>query len=269
MLSQEILQLSRIPESNFHALTKQALNQALWQFVLYFEDTNDMETHIPCLLKESLSKLFFRFFCIQNKLPIEFNSTNNERFLSFQFNEQNWEQVHLSLNDNPIQCAQDTDLLPALLPSHKLNCDQKDEYGNKLIKWTTSMDKQVVFTYLNNNSASECFTELVLPRGLERLYQTYFKRKKRGKNLSEIDFWKKLKSFGEPTFSIRHHPDFYITAWAGNEHWKFFYNSKSDDYPKIKSISETNKTIKVHRLPAFSQLFPQFNESLHFAKFLS
>ena len=104
---------------------------------------------------------------------------------------------------------------------------------------------------------------------MKQLYIDFFKRKKRGKTIRESDFWKKLKPLGTPEFLIHHKPDFYITAWANSEHWKFFYTLNSTAFPYIKTLSDENKTVMMHRLPAFSRLFPQLNNALHFAKFLN
>lgn len=270
MLTQEIIQLSRIPETNFRSLVQQALNHALWHYILYFsEEQEDIEGSLLCLVNESLSKLLFRFFCMQNALPIEFESQNGGRFLSFRLNEQPWELINLSVGGPPLKKAAETITLPAMIPAQKFDCSQKDDFGNTLIRWTADEDKQVLFTYLYNNSAEECFLELNLPQELKQVYQDFFKRKRSGKILRESDFWKKLKRHNVPNFTIRHKPDFYITAWAGSEHWKFFYNSGAKPFPNIQTVSSENRTLMMHRLPAFSRLFPQLNEALHFAEFLN
>lgn len=269
MLAQEIIQLSRVPETNFRSLVQQALNHALWHYVLYFDEDDNIEENLLCLLNDSLAKLLFKFFCIQNELPVEFKSQNGDRFLSFKLNDKNWELVNLSVKGHPIELASEVVSLPAMIPAQKFDCTQKDDFGNTLIQWTTSNDKQVLFTYLHNNSADKCFIQLNLPIGLEQVYQDFFKRKNRGKTVRESDFWKKLKPLGTPDFIINHKPDFYITAWAGSEHWKFFYNSGAKAFPNIQTIASKNKTILVHRLPAFSRLFPQLNDELHFARFLN
>lgn len=268
MLAQEIIQLSRIPETNFRSLVQQALNHALWNYVIHFDENDSLEKNLLCLLNESLSKLLFRFFCIQNELPIEFASQNGERFLSFTIEGKNWEHINLSVEGSPIKKATEAISLPAMIPAHKFDCGQKDDFGNSLLQWATSTDKQVVFTYLHNNSADECFLKLDLPAGLEQVYEDLLKRKKQGKTVRESDFWKKLKPLGIPDFIINHKPIFYITGWAGSEHLKFFYNSRAKSFPNIQTVTSENKTILVHRLPAFSGQFPQLNEALHFAEFL-
>ena len=269
MLVNDIIQLSRIPETNFRSLIQQSLNHALWHYVLFFDETDDIEKGLLCLLKESLAKLLFRFFCMQNNLPIEFNVQNGDRFLSFLLKDKNWELITLSVDGLPIKMASETISLPAMIPSQKLDSSEKDEFGNTIIRWTSNVDKQVLFTYLHNNSSDKSFIELSLPVGLEQLYKDFFKLKKRGKSLHESDFWKKLKPIGAPDFLIHHKPDFYITAWAGSKHWKFFYALNSSAFPNIETITSENKTVFVHRLPAFSQLFPHLNEAIHFGKFLN
>lgn len=269
MLTHEIIQLSRIPETNFRSLIQQALNHSLWHYLLYFDEKDDVEEQFSCLLKESLAKLLFRFFCLQNNLPIEFKSQNGDRFLSFQIGDYNWELINLTVNGPPLKMPSETATLPAIIPSQKFDCTEKDDFGNKIIRWASPSEKRVLFTYLHNNSESECFLELNLPEGLQELYQDFFDRKNKGKKLRESDFWKKIKPLGTPEFTIRHIPEFYITGWAGPEHWKFFYPSDSNAFPNIKPFSKKNKTILVHRLPAFSRLFSQLNEELHFAKFLN
>ncbi len=268
MLAQEIIQLSRIPETNFHSLIQQALNHALWDYILYFDEEDPIEKSLLRLLNESLAKLLFRFFCIQNKLPIEFKPQNGDRLLSFILEEKNWELLNISVEGSLIKTSSEVISLPALIPTQKFDCSTKDDFGNTLIQWSETTKKQVLFTYLLNNSVDECFLSLELPIGLEQVYQDVFKRKKRGKNIRESDFWKKLKPLGIPSFKINHMPHFYIAAWAGSEHWKFFYNYKANLFPNIQTLSTENKAILIHRLPAFSRLFPQLNETLHFAKFL-
>jgi len=269
MLAQEIIQLSRIPETNFHALIQQALNHALWDYTLYFDDEDPLEKRLLGLLNESLAKLLFRFFCIQNKLPIEFKPQNGDRLLSFILEEKNWELINLSIDKPPIKTSSEVISFPAFIPTQKFDCSKKDDFGNTLIRWSESTKKQVLFTYLLDNSDDECYLNLELPIGLKQVYQDIFKRKKHGKNVRESDFWKKLKPLGIPSFKIKHMPRFYIAAWAGTEHWKFFYNSKANLFPNIQTLSTENKAILIHRLPAFSRLFPQLNETLHFAKFLN
>jgi len=269
MLAHEIIQLSRIPDTNFRSLVQQALNHALWDYVLLFDKEGDIETQLPCLVKESLSKLLFRFFCLQNNLPIDFNSNNSERFLSFKHDQNNWELISISIEGPPITKKSETLLFPAMIPSLKLDCTQKDEFGNKIIQWTSPINKQALFVYLHNNSADKSFVELNLPEGLKKLYSDFFTRKNKGQALKESDFWKKLKPLGTPDFLIHHTPDFYITAWAGSDHWKFFYTHNSLAFPYIKTFSEENKAVMMHRLPAFCRLFPQLNDTLHFAKFLN
>ncbi|MDA3904647.1 MAG: hypothetical protein PF484_01090 [Bacteroidales bacterium] len=269
MLTHEIIQLSRVPETNFRSLIQQALNHALWQYVLYFNDDEDIKHRVLSLLNESFSKLLFRFFCLQNNIAAEFDLQNGNRYLTFKLNDNNWELINLSIYDSPLEFASETTSLPAMIPAQKFDCSQIDEFGNKIIRWITPPEKQVLFTYLHNNSNKENFLHLSLPNGLGQLYKDLFKRKERGKTLKESDFWKKLKPLGTPDFIINHKPDFYITSWAGPEHWKFFYASNAQNFPKIKTHSPKNKTILLHRLPAFSRLFPQFNETLNFAKFLN
>ena len=264
MLVQEIIHLSRIPKTNLNSLIQQALNHALWDYILYFEEENPLEKSLLCLLNESLAKLLFQFFCIQNKLPIEFKPQNGDRLLSFILDEKNWELINLSIKGHPLKTVSEVISFPALIPTQKFDCSKKDDFGNTLIQWSETAEKQVLFTYLLNNSADECFLSLELPIGLEQVYQDFFKRKKRGKNIRESDFWKKLEPLGIPNFKINHEPHFYITAWAGSEHWKFFYNSSANLFPNIQTLSSENKTILIHRLPAFSRLFPQLNETLHF-----
>jgi hypothetical protein len=269
MLSQEIIQLSRIPEENYHSLIQQALNHALWHYILHFDEDDDIEKSLLCLLNESLAELLFRFFCIQNKLPVDFKSQNGDRFLSFTLEDKSWELINLSINGSSIRMSTDAISLPAMIPTQKFDCSQKDDFGNTVIRWTTAVDKRVLFTYLHNNSADKCFLKLNLPEGLDQVYSSFFKIKKKGKTPRENDFWKKIKPLRTPDFVINHKPNFYITAWAGVEHWKFFYNSNTKAFPNIQTVCTENKSLMVHRLPAFSRLFPRLNNTLHFAKFLN
>lgn len=269
MLTNEIIQLSRIPETNFRTLIQQSLNHALWEYMHFFDEQDDIEKQLSCLLKESLAKLLFRFFCLQNDLPIEFKSQNGDRYLSFEMHDESWELINITVKGPPLKKASETTSLPAMIPSQKFDCSEKDEFGNKIIRWATPVDKRVLFTYLFNNSDDECFLELVLPTGMKQLYQGFFERKSRGKKIRESDFWKKLKPLGPPQFLLHHRPDFYITAWAGPEHWKFFYPTNPSAFPNIISVTPENKTVLVHRLPAFSRLFSQLEIALHFANFLN
>jgi len=269
MLAQEIIQLSRIPDSNFRSLVQQAYNHALWNNILYYDQNEDLNKQILDLLKESLSKLLFRFFCLQNRLPIEFNLQNGNRNLSFQIEKQGWELISLAINGCSFKGAADTTSLPALVPAQKFNSTQIDDFGNRIVSWASTTDQQVLFTYLHNNSSEREFLDLILPEGIENLYEDFFDRKQKGKPIREGDFWTKLKPFGIPKFTLHHMPDFFITAWAGPTHWKFFYNALSSSFPNILTFTTNNKAVFIHRLPAFSRLFPQLNDELHFAKFLN
>ena len=269
MLSREIIKLSHVPEINFHSFIEQALNTALWHYVLFFNENDDIDQKLFCLLEESLSKLLFRFFCERNNLAVEFNSENGDRFLSFQIEGDNWELINLSLKRVSAKLNFETVDLPAMIPSNKLDCKEKNEFGAKIIRWKEHDEKKVLFTYLHDNSAKECFLTLKLPKGLKQFYLDFFNQKESVKIMHESDFKKKLGALGKPDFSINHKPEFYITAWASTEHIKFFYTSNPQDFPQIKTSCFENKTVLIHRLPAFSRLFPQLNEKLIFAKFLT
>lgn len=269
MLANEIIQLSRIPETNFRSIIQQALNHTLWYYLVFFDEQDDLEEQLSFLLRESLAKLLFRFFCLQNDLPIEFKPQNEDRYLSFQFQDTSWELINLSVDGPPLKKAAETTALPAMIPSQKIDSSEKDEFGNKIIRWASPANKRVLFTYLHNNSAEENFLKLKLPIGLKQLYQDFFKLKSKGKKIRESDFWKKIKPLGTPEVLLHHKPEFYITAWAGPDHWKFFYSSNAKTFPNITPPAIENKTVLVHRLPAFSRLFPQLDDTINFAEFLN
>lgn len=269
MLAREIIKLSHAPDINFHSIVEQALNTALWHYILFFNENDDIDQKLFCLLEESLSKLLFRFFCERNNLAVEFNSDNNDRFLSFQIEGDNWELINLSLKRVSAKLNFESADLPAMIPSNKLDCKGKDKFGARIVRWKEEAEKKVLFTYLHDNSAKECFLTLKLPNGLKQFYLDFFNQKVSIKKMHESDFKKKLDDLGMPEFSINHKPDFYITAWTKTEHLKFFYNSNPQDFPQIKMFCFENKSLLIHRLPAFSRLFPQLNEKLYFGKFLT
>ena len=56
-----------------------------------------------------------------------------------------------------------------------------------------------------------------------------------------------------------------LTAKEKRKGWILLFNGVDSE----GWTTTNNKAVFIHRLPAFSRLFPQLNDELHFAKFLN
>jgi hypothetical protein len=148
--------------------------------------------------------------------------------------------------------------LPALIPNQPTTAFFKDQWERRSeMKHPTSKSARFVFTFMERPIKKD-FIEISVHQKLKEFYSNIrkkhpFKRDKKAP-FAESWFWNEISKVDFPKFLLHQKLRLYITAWAGEEQFPLFFNTEKRSFNSKIYTRIRNKSIKIHRLPAFKHL---------------
>lgn len=278
MLAHDVIVIENLPERVENSIINQSVNYALLSISYTY---NRMEipllaTRIQNIAKGKMAEFMFHHFMTQNKLDVNFSSCQTPFYLpdkrDFIMGEYEWDQKNNFIRCNTSPTADEIIELPALIPNSLSTGNFKDQWQQRLImKHPTSKGARFVFTFMERPVNGELI-KVTVHEGLGKFFERIKKEFPRGKDteapFTESWFWNELSGADFPQYKITQPLRLYITSWAGEEHFRLFFNTEKRNFDEMIFTKIRNKTLKVHHLPAFSLLFPSLKRAMKCGRFM-
>lgn len=277
MLAHDIIIIDKIPERIQDRIVNKAINYALLSISFTYNrmDLNKLANRIQNIAKGKIAELMFQFFMKENRLEVNFSSCQTPFYKpdkrDFLMAEYEWD-----IKNNFVRSADTLSLkqlieLPALIPnrpSYKYFTDQWEK--RNIMLHPTSNGARYVFTFMQRPIRDD-FIDVYIHPNLRAFFESVKKEfpyvKKGQAPFTESWFWNEMSKVDFPTYRIKQKLKLYITSWAGDEHFKYFYNTEKQNFNQLIFTLINNKTIKVHRLPSFASLFPKLKVEMKYGRF--
>jgi len=278
MLAHDIIIIDTIPDRIQERFVNQAINYALLSISFTYNrmDLDKLARRIQNIAKGKIAELMFQFFMKENKLEVNFSSCQTPFYLpdkrDFLMGEYEWDiKNNFVRSANVLSLAQIIEL-PALIPNRPSFGYFMDQWEKrKKMLHSTSNGARYVFTFMERpvrNDFIDIYIHPNLKLFFERIKKEYPFVKKEQAPFTESWFWNEISKVDFPTYKLNQTLRLYVTAWAGESQFKYFYDTKKQNFEGFIFTIIKNKTIKVHRLPSFASLFPKLKEEMNYGRFL-
>lgn len=272
MLSHDVIVIEDLPERIENSIINKAINYALLSFAFTTKklDLASISRKIENISKGKIVELMFQHFMVQNKLPVNFSSCQTPFYLpskrDFIMDTYEWDIKNSFVRTSEILNPEEIIELPALIPNRTSSPHFTDQWEKRNeIKHSTSSGVRFVFTFMERPKENDFISIHIREQHL-----TFFEKIKKqhpyqnGKKapFTETWFWNELSKIDFPIHHLHQNLRLYITSWAGEEHFPFFFNTEKRNFDTKIYTKMKNKTIKVHRLPSFISLFPKLKENM-------
>lgn len=279
MLARDIIIIDQLPERIQDRIINKAINYALISISFTYNrmDLSQLSNRIQNITKGKIAEYIFQFFMTHNKLEVNFSSCQTPFYLpdkrDFLMAEYEWDiKNNFVRKDKPLT-SDDILSLPALIPNRDLGKNATDQWGKRnQMQHPTSQGARYVFTFMERPKQRD-FMDVKMHSSLLSFYENirkqfpYFNKEK--PPFTESWFWNEMSKVDFPGYQINHPLCLVITAWAGDEHFHYFYNTENTNFKGLIYTRILNKTMQVHSLPAFSSLFPKLRKQMEYGRFLS
>ena len=264
MLAHNIIVVDDLPERIQDRIINKAINYALISISFTYNrmDLKLLANRIQNISKGKIAELIFQHYLTQNKTQVDFTSCQTPFYLpdkrDFLMGEYEWD-IKNNFVRTPQKLSQDEVIeLPALIPNRPSSMYFTDQWEKRLeMKHPTSKGCRFVFTFMERPLRQD-FIEIKVHPALQTFYQNLkrnfpFKSKDQAP-FTEAWFWNEISKVDFPTHHLNQELRLYITAWAGEDQFPLFFNTEKRNFDGKIYTRIKNKTIKVHRLPAFGNL---------------
>jgi len=264
MLARDIIIIDELPERIEGRIINKAINYALIAipYTQHKMDLNLIPNRIQNMVKGKIAELLFHHYLSHLKTLVDFSSCQTPFFLpskrDFLMGEYEWD-----IKNNFVRTPQKLKLeelieLPALVPNRPSSMYFTDQWEKRLeMKHPTSKSCRFVFTFMERPPQNDFIDIYVHPK-LKAFYQNiktkYPYTKKETPPFTESWFWNEISKVDFPTYHLNQKLRLYITGWAGTNEFPLFFNTDKRNFDQKIYTRIKNKTIKVHRLPAFKHL---------------
>lgn len=272
MLTHSIILIENLPERIENSIINKAINYALLSaaFTTKKLDLPSITRKIENISKGEIVALIFQHFMTINKLPFNISSCQTPFYLpskrDFIMDAYEWDIKNSFVRASSSLHPKDIIELPALVPnrtSSPLFSDQWEKRNE--MKHRTSKGARFVFTFMERPKEKDFINLRIRPHHLS-FFQNIKKQFPYHNGIkppfTESWFWNELSKIDFPDFHLNQNLKLYITSWAGEEHFPFFFNTEKRNFEDRIYTKMRNKTIKVHRLPSFISLFPKLKENM-------
>lgn len=278
MLARDIIIIDDLPERIETSIVNKAINYALISIIFTHKklDLDKLEDWIQNISKGKIAELIFHHFMTQNKLGINFSSCQTPFYLpdkrDFLLNEYEWDIKNNFVRTHHKASSEQLLDLPALVPNRPSSMYFSDQWEKRFeMKHSTSKGLRFVFTFMERPLRND-FIDLRIHNSLqsffERIKKEYPYKSKEEAPFTESWFWNEMSRVDFPVFKLNQTLRLYITSWAGQEHFPLFFNTDKRNFDGHIYTRIRNKTLKIHRLPAFSSLFPSLSKEMKCGRFL-
>lgn len=278
MLSHDIILIKELPERIENSIINKAINYALLSaaFTTRKFDLPSINRKVENISKGKIAELIFQHFMVKNNLPINFSSCQTPFYLpskrDFIMDEYEWDIKNSFVRTSQDLKPEEIIELPALIPNRPSSPFFTDQWEKRNeIKHSTSKGVRYVFTFMDRPKEIDFITIKIHEQLLsfyENIKKSHPYRNGKEAPFTETWFWNELSKIDFPTFHLHQKLRLYITSWAGEEHFPFFFNTEKRNFDSRIYTKMKNKTIKIHRLPSFATLFPKLKENMKCGEFL-
>jgi len=279
MLSSEIIIVDQIPNRIKERIINKAINYALLSISFTYNrmDISQLSARIQNITKGKIAELLFQLFMTENKLNVNFSSCQTPFYLpdkrDFLMSEYEWDIKNNFVRKEKQMTSDELLELPALIPNRSFEgSNWQDQWAKReKMMHATSQGARFVFTFMQRPKQKD-FIEVHVHKRLQEFYKDlkkqypYFNREK--PPFTESWFWNEMSKVDFPTYELHHDLNLMITAWAGAEHYKYFFDTEHDNFNNLIYTKIKNKTIKIHWLPPFTSLFPRLTKDMQYGRFL-
>lgn len=277
MLAHDVIIIDDLPKRIEERIVNQAINYALISISFTFNsmDIHKLNTRVQNIAKGKIAELIFQYFMKENKLEVNFDSCQTPFYMpnkrDFVMAEYEWDIKNSFIRSTHELSAKQLIDLPALIPNRQSTHYFRDQWEKrKEMKHNTSQGVRYVFTFMERPLYQD-FISIQIHDSLLLFYEN-LKNKFPGKYkekppFTDSWFWNEVSKINFPTYELKVGLRLYISAWAGEENFKYFYNTERENFDDMIYTNIRNRTIKAHRLPAFSGLFPKLKKEMKHGRF--
>jgi len=279
MLAKDIIIIDKLPERIEERIVTKAINYALISIPFTYNrmELSKLANRIQNITKGKIAELIFQHFMIKNKLEVNFSSCQTPFYMpdkrDFLMGEYEWDIKNNFVRSASILKSDQVIELPALVPNRPSSQYFTDQWEKRNeMKHPTSLGTRFVFTYMERPVKRD-FIDVQIHSQLQKFYemikQKYPKVKKGQAPFTDTWFWNEMSKVDFPRYQLNQKLRLYITSWAGEEHFKYFYDTEKQNFNNMIYTILKNKTIKTHRIPSFASLFPKLQDDMICGRFIS
>lgn len=264
MLAHNVITVDDLPERIEDSIVNKSINYALISISYTYNrmDLDLLAQRIQNITKGKIAEHIFQYFLTQQKTQVDFKSCQTPFYLpdkrDFLMGEYEWDIKNNFVRTPQKLSSEEVIELPALIPNRPTTPYFTDQWEKRLeMKHPTSKGCRFVFTFMERPVKKD-FVELEIHPGLKEFYKQIKKEYPYQKNkkppFTESWFWNEISDVDFPKYTLNQKLRLYITAWAGSDHYPLFFNTEKRNFEGKIFTRIKNKTIKIHRLPAFKDL---------------
>jgi REP element-mobilizing transposase RayT len=273
MLAHNVIVVDELPERIENSIINKSLNYALISvsYTNRMMDPDQIGNRIQNMTKGKIAEYLFQYYVVQQKMQLDFKSCQTPFYLpdkrDFLMGEYEWD-IKNSFVRTPQKLTSEKIIeLPALIPNRPSTPYFTDQWEKRNeMKHPVSKGVRYVFTYMERPIQNDFIDIFVHPK-LKDFYLNIKKnhpyQNAKEPPFTESWFWNEISKVDFPKFKLNQKLRLYITGWAGEEQFPLFYNTEKRNFDGMIYTRIKNKTIKIHRLPAFGDLIYWFNIKKH------
>jgi len=264
MLAHNVIIIDDLPERIKNSIINKSINYALISISYTYNrmDLDLLAQRIQNISKGKIAELIFQYYLIQKKTQVDFKSCQTPFYLpdkrDFLMGEYEWDIKNNFVRTPQKLTKEEVIELPALIPNRQSTQYFTDQWMKRLeMKHPTSRGSRFVFTFMERPVKND-FIDIFVHHRLKDFYlnikKSYPFHKDNEPPFTESWFWNEISKVDFPSYNLNQDLRLYITAWAGEEQFSLFFNTEKRSFDGKIYTRIKNKTIKIHRLPAFKDL---------------
>jgi hypothetical protein len=264
MIAKNVIIIDDLSDRLEASIVNKSINYALISISYTYNrmDLDKLAQRIQNITKGKIAEHLFQYYLVQQKTQVDFKSCQTPFYLpdkrDFLMGEYEWDIKNNFVRTPQKLLAKEVIELPALIPNKPSTPYFVDQWEKRLeMKHPTSKGTRFVFTFMERPVKKD-FLEISVHQKLKEFYYNIrkkhpFKRDKKAP-FAESWFWNEISKVDFPKFLLHQKLRLFITAWAGEEQFPLFFNTEKRSFNGKIYTRIRNKSIKIHRLPAFKDL---------------
>jgi len=264
MLAHDVIIIDDLPERIENSIVNKSINYALISISYTYNrmELDKLAQRIQNISKGKIAEQMFQYYLTQQKTQVDFKSCQTPFYLpdkrDFLMGEYEWDIKNNFVRTPQKLSSEEVIELPALIPNRPTTPYFTDQWEKRLeMKHPVSKGTRFVFTFMERPVRKD-FIEISVHPKLKEFYfyikKNYPFQKDKKPPFTESWFWNEISKVDFPTHQLNQKLRLYITAWAGEEQFPLFFNTEKRNFDGKIYTRIKNKTIKIHRLPAFRDL---------------
>jgi hypothetical protein len=264
MLAHDVIIVDELPERIEDSIINKSINYALISISYTYNrmELDLLAQRIQNITKGKIAEYIFQHYLVKQKTLVDFSSCQTPFYLpdkrDFLMGEYEWDIKNNFVRTPQKLSAEEVIELPALIPNRPTTPYFTDQWEKRLeMKHPTSKGCRFVFTFMERPVKRD-FVEISVHPRLKEFYfnikKNYPYQKDKKPPFTESWFWNEISKVDFPQYELHQKLRLYITSWAGEAHFPLFFNTEKRNFDGMIYTRIKNKTIKIHRLPAFGAL---------------